>query len=134
MGLLSVQPTFDPTVDIYGTFLKLKGKKRNSTRLTCNSRHRSRLLPSDKEDDVSLRRIGVIIFQEEGLVHAILLQRRKLDQQIQRPCKRLLKDEVLFPSYLRKLARVVAVGDDITLHPRAKGADPDELSQLCLRH
>lgn len=95
---------------------------------TSNSHHRFRLLSPNEENNISLRRVDVVVLEEERLVNAILLQGRELDKQVQRTCKRLLKHEVLLASDLYALARVIEGSHHITLHPRAKKADPASLS------
>lgn len=70
------------------------------TKLTSNPHHRLGLLPSNKKHDIPLTGIDIVILKEERLINTILLERRELDQQVQRARERLLKDEVLLASDL----------------------------------
>lgn len=67
---------------------------------TSNPHHRPCLLPSDKEDDIPLTRICVIVLEEEGLIDTILLECGELDQQVQWTCKCLFKNQILLSSNL----------------------------------
>jgi hypothetical protein len=53
------------------------------TKHTSDSHHGLRLLASNKENDISLARIDIVILQEKRLVYAIFLQGRELDKEIQ---------------------------------------------------
>lgn len=68
--------------------------------LTSNSHHSLRLLSSNEEDDVLLRRVDIVVLQEEGLVNAIFLQSGKLDKQVQRSSECLFKHEIFLAPYL----------------------------------
>lgn len=63
--------------------------------LTSNSHHSLRLLSSHKKHNVPLARIDIVVLEEEGLVDAILLERRELDQQVQWAGKCFLENQVL---------------------------------------
>jgi hypothetical protein len=70
------------------------------TSRTSNSHDGLRLFSSNQEHDVALRRVDIVVLEEERLVHAIFLQRRELDKQVQGPGKRLFKHEILLASDL----------------------------------
>ena len=97
------------------------------TRLTSNCHHSLRLLASNKKDHVPLRRVDIVVLEEEELVHAIFLQCRGLHQQVDRSCERFFEHEILLASDLGRVsAREASSDDDITLHPQAAGAAPAE--------
>jgi hypothetical protein len=73
---------------------------------TSNGHYRLCLLASDEEDDIALRRVDIVVLEEEWLINTVLLQGRELDKQIQRTGKRLLEHEVLLPSDLDASALV----------------------------
>jgi hypothetical protein len=60
--------------------IKRKRSVNSFTSRTSNSHDRLRFLSSNEKDDVALRRVDIVVLEEERLVHAILLQRRKLDK------------------------------------------------------
>lgn len=72
----------------------------NGTELTSNPHHGTRLLASNKKHDIPLTSIDIIVLEEKRLVDTILLQRRELDQQVQRACKRLLQHQVFLAADL----------------------------------
>ena len=59
-----------------------------------------RFLPSSEENNILLRSIHVVIFQQENFVDPVVLKSGKLDKYTNRASKRLLNDEVLLPSDL----------------------------------
>lgn len=68
--------------------------------LTSNGHHGLRLLASNKENDISLAGIDIVILQEKRLVYTILLQGREFDKQVQGSRKSFLQNKILLPSYL----------------------------------
>jgi hypothetical protein len=76
------------------------GEEAAVTQLTGNGHNSLRLFSPHKKDNVALRGIDIVVFQKKGLVHAILLEGRELDKQIQWPRKRLFEDKVFLSSYL----------------------------------
>jgi hypothetical protein len=67
---------------------------------TSDPHNRPRLLSPHQKNHIPLTRIDIIVLEEKRLIHAVFLQRRKLNKQIQWACKRLLKNQVLLSSDL----------------------------------
>lgn len=67
---------------------------------TSNSHDGFSLFSSDEKDDIALRRVDIVVLEEEGLVYAIFLQRGELDKQVQRASECFLKHEILLASDL----------------------------------
>jgi hypothetical protein len=109
--------------------MKRKRSVSSITSRTSNRHDRLRLLSSNEKNDVALRRVDIVVLEEERLVHAIFLQRRELDKQIQGPGKRLFKHEILLASDLGASAWTAGCAERITLHPRGAEVGPDALSR-----
>lgn len=75
-------------------------KKRQEITHTSDPHNRPRLLPPHQENHIPLTRIDIIVLEEKWLIHAVFLQRRELDEQIQWACERLLKDQIFLFSDL----------------------------------
>lgn len=73
--------------------------------LTCDGLSVSGTLPAGDEDDIALSGPDIVAFEEEELVHAVVLEGRDLDDGADRACEALLDDEVLLALDLSRRER-----------------------------
>lgn len=111
-------------------------QQRNREAHTRHRHHSLALLAADQEHDIALRRIDIVVLEEKRLVHAILLQRRELDEQIERARQRLFKHEILLASDLARVSTFCLAPSRIggALHPRGAAAGRAAPFQLCRPH
>ena len=83
--------------------MKILRSFRNMKRVirTSNSYWMRNILCADQEDNVPLRRVDIIILQEEDFVDTVLLKCRELNKKPDWPCKSLLNDQVFLSANLQ---------------------------------
>lgn len=73
---------------------------KNGRSLTCNSPRLAGAFASCHEHHIALTCIGIVVFDEEELVHAVILERRDLDHGANGASETSFDDEVLFTADL----------------------------------
>jgi hypothetical protein len=82
---------------------------------TCSHLYLGWLLSMDQVGHISLRGVGIAIFQDKELVHSIFLECREIDKEVDWPGQSFANDKILFPSDLDEVQKMIHEGGGLCL-------------------